>query len=102
MWYHSCYIKGKKLYADLPNHRDCDNSPATIPQDTVTTSARLDIVVIHGNKVTLIELTVPYNSPEALSNAWLRKKYRENYQLVLSELDRKGFKASLICWKSVL
>ena len=62
----------------------------------MTTSARPDIVVIHGNMITLIELTVPYNSPDALSNARLRKRNKENYQLVLSELDRKGFKASLI------
>ena len=83
------------MYADLPNHRACDNPPATIPQDVVT-SARTDIVIIHGNKVTLIKLTVPNNSPKALSNARLRKRNKENYQLVLSELDRIGFKASLI------
>ena len=88
--------KKEKLYTDLPNHRACDNPPATIPQDIVTTSAQPDSVVIYGNKVTLIELTVSYNSPEALSNARLRKRNKENYQLVLSELDRKGFKASLI------
>ena len=88
--------KKEKLYADLPNHRACDNPPATIPQDIVTTSARPDIVVIHGNKITLIELTVTYNSPEALSNAQLRKRNKEDYQLVLSEQDRKGFKASFI------
>ena len=62
----------------------------------MTTSARPDIVVIHGNKIALIELTVPYNSPEALSNAQLRKRNKENYQLVLSELDRKGFNDLLI------
>ena len=88
--------KKEKLYDDLPDHRACDNPPATIPQNIVSTSARPDIVVIHGNKITLIELTVPYNSPEALSNAQLRKRNKENYQLILSELDRKGFQASLI------
>ena len=46
--------KKEKLYADLPNHRACDNPPATIPQDIVTTSARPDIVVIHGNKISFI------------------------------------------------
>ena len=86
----------EKLYADLPNHQAFDNPPATIPQHIVTASALPDIVVIHGNKITLIELTVPSNSPEALSNAWLRERNKEKYQLVLSELNRKGFKASLI------
>ena len=36
-----------------------------------------------------MELTVPYNSPEARQ----RKKEKENYQLVLSE---KGYKSSLV------
>ena len=62
----------------------------------MVTSVHPDVVVIQGNKISLIELTVPYNSPEALSNARLRKRNKENYQLVLSELDRKGFNASLI------
>ena len=57
--------KKKKLYADLPDHRAFDNPHATIPQHIVTASALPDIVVIYGNKITLIELTVPYNSPEA-------------------------------------
>ena len=83
--------KKEKLY-----HGAWDNSPATIQQDIVTTSAHPDIVVIRGNKISLIELIVPYNSPEALSNARLRKRNKENYQLILSELDRKGFNASLI------
>ena len=65
----------------------------------MTTSARPDNVVIHGNHITLIELTVPYNSLEALSNTPLTKRNKENYQLVLSELDRIGFMASLITLK---
>ena len=100
-WRHDSVLQ-KLVRGIIPDHRACDNPPATMPQSIVSTSARPDIVVIHGNKITLIELTVPYNSPEALSNArlrkrnGLRKRNEENYQLVLSELDRKGFQASLI------
>ena len=43
----------------------------------------------------MVELTVPYNSPEALRNARQRRESKENYQLLLSELDRLGYRASL-------
>ena len=43
--------KKEKWYADLPNHRACDNTPATIPQEIVTISACSDIVVIQDNNI---------------------------------------------------
>ena len=88
--------KDERLYADLLNHRVCDNPPTTIPQDIVTTSSRPDLIIIREKEVLLLELRIPYNSPESLSNARQRKRNKENYQLVLSELDRLGLKASLI------
>lgn len=89
-------MEDEKLYADLPNLRACDNPPSTIPDDIYTTSARPDIVLVRGKVVVLMELTIPYNSPESMRNAQRRKKGKENYQLALSEMDRKGYKASLI------
>ena len=83
--------KDEKLYADLPGLRACDNPSATVPQNIVATSARPDMVIVSGGNVILVELTVPYNSPEALSNAGQRKESKENYQLLLSELDRLGY-----------
>ena len=87
--------KDEKLYADLPGLRACDNPSATVPQNIVATSARPDMVIVSGGDVKLVELTVPYNSPEALRNARQRKESKENYQLLLSELDRLGYRASL-------
>ena len=43
-----------------------------------------------------MELTIPQNSLEAVNNAQRRKKSKENYQLVLSEMDKQGLKASLV------
>ena len=43
-----------------------------------------------------MELTIPHNSLEAMNNAQRRKKSKENYQLVLSEMDKQGLKASLV------
>ena len=87
--------EGDTLYADLPGRRVCDNPPTTIPQNITATSARPDLVIVRQNEVLLIELTVPFNSPESMNNARTRKENKQNYQLVLSELDRKGVKASL-------
>ena len=85
----------EKLYAELLGLQECDNPATTVPQNIVATSAWLDIVIVRGKKVLLMKLTVPYNSPETLRNAHQRKENKQNYQLLLSELDRKGFVASL-------
>jgi len=45
--------------------------------------------------VILLELTIPYNSPESLSKAKERKEFKQNYQLVLSDLDARGLSSSL-------
>ena len=81
---------GVKIYADLPGWRACNNPPGTIPAEFVATSARLDIVVVRGYIIQHLELTVPFNSPESLKNAQSKKNAKVNYQLVLSECDRKG------------
>jgi len=57
--------------------RATDNPPATIPAEFLDTSARPDIVIVGDSEITLIELTVPYNSPDSLKNARLRKENKE-------------------------
>ena len=44
-------------------------------------------MIIEKQQITLVELTVPFNSPESLTNAKKRKENKENYQFVLSELE---------------
>ena len=82
-------------YADLQNLRACDNPSATIPEKIVTTSARPDLVLVREKEVVLMELTIPHNSLEAINSAQ-RRKSKENYQLVLSEMDKQGLKASFV------
>ena len=106
-WRHDCALKklasalgrhiepGEKLYADLPGFRASDNPHSTIPPDFVVTSARPDIVLVRPREVILLELTIPYNSPESLSKAKERKEFKQNYQLVLSDLDARGLSSSL-------
>ena len=62
----------------------------------VKSSVTPDLVLVHEKKLVLMELTVPHNSLEAMNNAQRRKKSKENYQLVLSEMDKQGLKASLV------
>ena len=54
--------------ADLPGWRACN-----IPAEFVVTLVRPDIVVVRGNTIHILELTVPFNSPESLKNAQSRK-----------------------------
>ena len=48
------------LYADLPGMRASENPVATIPDDTLVSSARPDIVLVGEDEVTLIELTINF------------------------------------------
>ena len=50
---------GLIIYADLPNLRASESPPSTIPVSLVTTTARPDMVIIDGNVVTLLEMTIP-------------------------------------------
>ena len=69
--------------------------PPSIPDDTLVTSARLGIVLVGENEVTLIELTIPCDSLESLSNARDRKSRKEIYLHVLSDLEAKGLAFNL-------
>ena len=84
------------LFVDLPDLRANDNPPATIPLEILDTSARPDIVVISQREIVLLELTIPYNSPESIAKAKQRKESKENYQLVLSDLEAKGYNSCLL------
>ena len=79
-----------KLYADLPGLRACDSPPATIPANISTSTARPDLVFISINSVTMIELTVPPNSREALSSAKDRKANKANYISLIGDLEERG------------
>ena len=85
-----------RVLADLPGLRAEENPPSTIPNEILVTTARPDIVAITNREITLVELTIPYNSPECLANTKHRKETKTNYHLALSDLDSRGYSASLI------
>ena len=44
----------------------------------------------------LMELTIPYNSPESLTIAHARKSTKRNYQVVQCDLECKGHSTLLV------
>ena len=61
------------LNIDLPGKRVSENPSSTVPVSILATSARPDMVLIRNMVITLLELTVPYDSIENLRNARARK-----------------------------
>ena len=84
------------LYTDIPGLRAQENPASTIPLVLMVTTTRPDMVYINVNTVVLIELTIPFKSPESLSKAKLRKGTKELYQQLLSDLESAGKQATLI------
>ena len=79
-----------KLLGDLDGFRVSNNPPSTVPPDILDTTARPDIVFVTEEKeVIVLELTVPFKSPDSMSNAHSLKKTK--YQLLLSDLEAKSF-----------
>ena len=84
------------MYCDLDRFRASDNPPATVPINLVSTSARPDVVVQEGSRITLLELTVPHNSAESLRAAHRLKQSKANYCCLLGDLERAGFESELV------
>ena len=84
------------IYCDLPGLRAIDNPPSTIPPDILTTSARPDITIVSAGHITLVELTVPWNSEDNLAGAKRTKSTKKNYQLALSDLANLNITAELV------
>ena len=62
------------LYVDLLGTRASENTSSTVSVSILATSARLDRNMV----ITLIELTVPYDSREHLRNASARKSQKSS------------------------
>ena len=61
------------LYVDLPGKHASEYPSSTVLVSILATSARPDMVLIRNMVITLIELTVPYDSRENLRDARARK-----------------------------
>ena len=65
------HLKNKgKFFGDLKGFRVMENPPSTVPIDILPTSERPNIVFINMDKeITIIELTVSFNSPDCITAA---------------------------------
>lgn len=77
------------IYADLPSMRAIQNPVSTSPGDILVIPAHPGIVLVGGNEVTIIELTIPHNSLESISNARVCKSQKGIYLKALSDLEVK-------------
>ena len=80
------------IIADLNKEKVSDSPQATIPPSLLITPYRPDIVIRNqrSNSVALLELTCPLDSVHHLESARDRKLGKDDYQLLLAELDRLG------------
>ena len=78
------------VYANLPGRRASDSPQATISPSLLITSYRPDVVIHNrrSNSIAILELTCPLDSVCHLDAARDRKLGKEDYQLLLLELDR--------------
>ena len=84
------------IHCDLPGLRATDNLASTIPPEILPTTAWPDITIVTTGRITMVELTVPWNSEDSLASAKRHKSSKENYQLLLSDLFSQNIRAELI------
>ena len=77
------------LYVDLPGLCASESPPATLHTDLSTSTARPDIVLVSEESVTMLELTIPSNSKEAIIKAKERKTNKSNYNLLIGDLEER-------------
>ena len=61
------------VFANIPNYCACESSPTTIPVELSTTTARPDVILHKGKSVSLLELTVLWNSVARITSTKARK-----------------------------
>ena len=85
--------QGLEAYADLEG---CRVNGVTIPSNITITGLKPDLVIVNRNsssqEVTLVELTVPWESTRGLENARLRKDQR--YQDLSEDKESQGFRCN--------
>ena len=79
------------FFCDLECLRISDNPPTTIPSYVLgSTSDRPDLVSVKDKTISIIELTIPFNSPSAFDKAHRLKTNK--YQPLLSDIEAHGYR----------
>ena len=89
----TAHSQGMEAYADLEG---CRVNGVTIPANIIITGLKPDLVLINRSsspqEVTLVELTVPWESSQGLENARVRKDQR--YEDLSADIKNNGFKCN--------
>ena len=84
-----------EAYADLEG---CRVNGVTIPADIIITGLKPDVVIVNRNtspqEVTLVELTVPWESSRWMENARIRKD--ERYEDIAKDIESQGYRCTSI------
>jgi len=83
-----------KLFINLPGLRANDLPTATIPTNISTTTARPDLVLVSESSISMLELTVPTKSHQAIQAARGRKMNQPNYEQLIGNLENRGLNVS--------
>ena len=82
------------IFIDIPGLRASYAPPSTIPLNVEVTPYRPDLVAVKGQTLHLVELTFCGNTMDAMAAARNRKANKLEYLYLLSDIRRKGWKAS--------
>ena len=83
------------LYGDIDGFRAIESPATTVPLDILVTSARPDIVFVHNdNTISIIELTIPFNTQESFNRAHILKT--KKYEVLVSNLEHSGYSTSFL------
>ena len=78
------------IFPSTRSYGDLRASESLLATDILVTSAYPDIVIIQDKDIFLIELTIPFNSPDSIKNTHSRKSEKPNYVSLLGDLEAKG------------
>ena len=90
-WLDSVLDKNIKIYADTDGFR---TSGGTVPASILVTEQRPDLVIHSNTGITLVELTVPFDSPSGIQAARSRKTSR--YETLQSDIEESGIPCEMI------
>jgi hypothetical protein len=71
-------------------------TPATVPTTIAVTTARPDAFIVRDRKITVLELTMPWNSSQSIQEAGTRKQRKVNYQYLASDLTSQGYTVQIL------
>ena len=84
-------LKKRWTTTEVPNPTSLVRYIEKLSYLNLNEAARTDLVLIDDSTLSIIELTIPFNSKEALQAARLRKCSKQSYLQLVAEVEDKGY-----------